>query len=105
MDETIRALAYPTRREILRLLRGGDLAAGAIAARFDMTAPTVSHPLCNRLHGWAAAFRGWGRPSRFPPPLPWVRLRRRPPSLRSPERDRNGGDIAAWRTSGVLSLD
>lgn len=45
MDETIRALADPTRREILRLLRGGDLAAGAIAARFDMTAPTVSHHL------------------------------------------------------------
>lgn len=45
MDETIRALADPTRREILRLLRGGDLAAGDIAARFDMTAPTVSHHL------------------------------------------------------------
>lgn len=45
MDETIRALADPTRREILRMLRGGDLAAGEIAARFDMTAPTVSHHL------------------------------------------------------------
>lgn len=45
MEETIRALADPTRREILRLLRGGDLAAGDIAARFDMTAPTVSHHL------------------------------------------------------------
>lgn len=45
MDETIRALADPTRREILRMLRGKDLAAGEIAARFDMTAPTVSHHL------------------------------------------------------------
>ena len=27
------------------MLRGGDLAAGEIAARFDMTAPTVSHHL------------------------------------------------------------
>ena len=45
MDDTIRALADPTRREILRMLRGGDLAAGEIAARFDMTAPTVSHHL------------------------------------------------------------
>ena len=45
VDETIRALADPTRREILRMLRGGDLAAGEIAARFDMTAPTVSHHL------------------------------------------------------------
>jgi DNA-binding transcriptional ArsR family regulator len=45
VDDTIRALADPTRREILRMLRGGDLAAGEIAARFDMTAPTVSHHL------------------------------------------------------------
>ena len=45
MDATIRALADPTRREILRMLREHDLAAGEIAARFEMTAPTVSHHL------------------------------------------------------------
>ena len=45
MDDTIRALADPTRREILRILREKDLAAGEIAARFEMTAPTVSHHL------------------------------------------------------------
>ncbi len=45
LDRTIRALADPTRREILRLLRGGDLAAGEIAARFPMTQATVSHHL------------------------------------------------------------
>ena len=45
MDDTIHALADPTRREILRMLREKDLAAGEIAARFDMTAPTVSHHL------------------------------------------------------------
>ena len=45
MDDTIRALADPTRREILRMLREKDLAAGEIAARFEMTAPTVSHHL------------------------------------------------------------
>ena len=45
MDATIRALADPTRREILRMLRERDLAAGEIAARFEMTAPTVSHHL------------------------------------------------------------
>lgn len=45
MDATIRAMADPTRREILRMLREGDLAAGEIAARFEMTAPTVSHHL------------------------------------------------------------
>jgi DNA-binding transcriptional ArsR family regulator len=45
MDETMRALADPTRREILRVLRAGDLSAGDIAARFDMTAPSISHHL------------------------------------------------------------
>ena len=41
----MRALADPTRREILRALRAGDLSAGEIAARFDMTAPSISHHL------------------------------------------------------------
>jgi ArsR family transcriptional regulator, arsenate/arsenite/antimonite-responsive transcriptional repressor len=45
MDETMRALADPTRREILRALRAGDLSAGEIAAQFDMTAPSISHHL------------------------------------------------------------
>lgn len=45
MDDTIRALADPTRREILRALRKSDLSAGDIAARFDMTAPSISHHL------------------------------------------------------------
>ena len=37
------ALAHPTRREILRLLRGGEMTAGELAARFDMSKPSVSH--------------------------------------------------------------
>ena len=41
----MRALADPTRREILRALRSGDLTAGDIAARFEMTAPSISHHL------------------------------------------------------------
>ena len=41
----MRALADPTRREILRALRAGDLSAGEIAAQFDMTAPSISHHL------------------------------------------------------------
>ena len=41
----MKALADPTRREILRMLRGGDLTAGEIAGRFDMTAASVSHHL------------------------------------------------------------
>jgi DNA-binding transcriptional ArsR family regulator len=40
-----RALADPTRREILQLLKDGPLAAGEIAGRFAMTAPSVSRHL------------------------------------------------------------
>ena len=36
-------LADPTRREILRLLAKGELSAGTLAEKFDMTKPTVSH--------------------------------------------------------------
>lgn len=45
IDETIRALADPTRREILQALRAGDLTAGEIAARFTITAASISHHL------------------------------------------------------------
>lgn len=41
----MRALADPTRREILRTLRAGDRSAGDIAAGFDMRAPSISHHL------------------------------------------------------------
>ena len=45
LDETLRALGDPTRREILRVLQAGDLTAGDIASRFPMTAASVSHHL------------------------------------------------------------
>ncbi|HYJ79226.1 MAG TPA: autorepressor SdpR family transcription factor [Longimicrobiaceae bacterium] len=45
LDKTLKALGDPTRREILRALRGGELTAGDIAARFPMTAASVSHHL------------------------------------------------------------
>jgi ArsR family transcriptional regulator, arsenate/arsenite/antimonite-responsive transcriptional repressor len=45
LDRTLRALGDPTRREILKALRRGDLTAGEIAARFPMTAASVSHHL------------------------------------------------------------
>ena len=38
-----KALADPTRREILRLLAGGERKAGELSDMFDMTKPTVSH--------------------------------------------------------------
>lgn len=45
MDRTLRALADPTRREIVRLLRERDRTAGEIAEHFPMTAATISHHL------------------------------------------------------------
>ena len=45
LDQTIRALGDPTRREILRVLRGGDLTAGELGSLFPMTGASVSHHL------------------------------------------------------------
>ena len=42
-DPVFKALADPTRREILRLLGRGEMTAGGLAERFDMTKPTMSH--------------------------------------------------------------
>jgi ArsR family transcriptional regulator, arsenate/arsenite/antimonite-responsive transcriptional repressor len=42
-NKTFRALADPTRREILGLLRHGEITAGALAEEFDMTKPAMSH--------------------------------------------------------------
>lgn len=39
------ALADPTRREILKILRKGDLTAGEIHSFFDITKPSLSHHL------------------------------------------------------------
>lgn len=43
--DTMKALSDPVRREILTLLKGGELTAGDIAGRFAMTGPTVSYHL------------------------------------------------------------
>jgi ArsR family transcriptional regulator len=40
-----RALGDPTRREILRLLREGDLPAGELAGHFEISWPSVSRHL------------------------------------------------------------
>src|ERR1700683_4100552 len=42
-NQGFKAIADPTRREILRLLRRGEMTAGDLAERFDMTKPTMSH--------------------------------------------------------------
>lgn len=44
MDAVFKALADPTRREILRLLKDGqELTAGQLSECFDITAPSMSH--------------------------------------------------------------
>lgn len=42
-NEVFKALADPTRREVLRLLGRGEQSAGQLAERFDMTKPSMSH--------------------------------------------------------------
>mgnify|MGYP001624259202 CR=1 FL=1 len=44
-NEVFKALAAPTRRQILRLLSDKDMSAGEIAQYFDMTKPSISHHL------------------------------------------------------------
>ncbi len=43
--EGFKALADPTRRRILELLREGDKTAGELAGHFDMSKPSLSHHL------------------------------------------------------------
>lgn len=45
MDHAIAALSDPTRREIVEMLAGRELAAGEIASNFDISAPAVSQHL------------------------------------------------------------
>lgn len=45
MNSTMKAISDPTRREILNYLKAGSMTAGEIAAKFDMTAATISHHL------------------------------------------------------------
>ena len=45
MNSLFKALNDPTRRSILEMLKGGNMTAGAIADKFDMTKPSISHHL------------------------------------------------------------
>ena len=44
-DVVFRAIADPTRRNILRLLRGGERSVGEIAANFEQSRPAISKHL------------------------------------------------------------
>ena len=43
MHAVFKALADPSRREILRLLAGGEKSAGELSRQFDLSKPSVSH--------------------------------------------------------------
>src|SRR3954453_14147418 len=43
--EVFEALAQPNRRAIMRLLASGELSAGDVASRFDVTQPAISQHL------------------------------------------------------------
>ena len=45
MEAALKAIAAPTRRRILTLVRDGELTAGEIAAHFDVTRPAISKHL------------------------------------------------------------
>ena len=45
METALRAIAAPRRRQILTLVRDGELSAGEIASHFDVTRPAVSQDL------------------------------------------------------------
>ncbi len=45
MGDVWKALADPTRRKILELLKKQDMNAGDIAAKFNMTKPSISNHL------------------------------------------------------------
>ena len=45
IQNTLKALADPTRREILNMLKRSALSAGAIAEHFEISAPAISKHL------------------------------------------------------------
>lgn len=61
LPEIFRALANPTRRRILGLLKKRSMAAGEIAEQFDMTGATVSHHLSVLKHAGLVSDRHEGK--------------------------------------------
>lgn len=45
MEAALKAIAEPNRRRILTLVSDGEMAAGDIAARFDVSGPAISQHL------------------------------------------------------------
>ena len=60
LNEALRAIAEPKRRNILSLVRNTELPAGEIAARFDVTRPAISQHLKILIDAELVAFRKKG---------------------------------------------
>lgn len=45
INDTLKAISDPIRRDILELLKNGKMSAGEIAEKFDLTGATVSYHL------------------------------------------------------------
>jgi len=61
MEDAVRAIGEPRRREIIRILLRGELAAGAIAKRFpDVSRPAISQHLRVLKHAGLVAERRAG---------------------------------------------
>jgi len=45
LQRTLKALSDPIRRDILKMLKGGKMSAGAICERFDVTGASISRHL------------------------------------------------------------
>ena len=45
MNDTFKALADPTRRKIIQMLKHRDMTAGDIAEQFSISKPSISHHL------------------------------------------------------------
>ena len=45
INETLKAISDPVRRDILQMLKGGKMSAGEIAEKFNLTGATVSYHL------------------------------------------------------------
>ena len=61
--EGFKALADPTRRRMLELLRDGDMTAGELAEHFNMSKPSISHHLATLKAAGLDWTNGTGRTS------------------------------------------
>ena len=76
-DEALKAIAEPRRRAILRLVADDELAAGEIAAAFDVSRTAVSQHLTVLKNAGLLSERRDGTRRRSPPSRRSPRTRRR----------------------------